>query len=155
MNNKPKIKRFVVNPDIVYNHEQMKKFYNSLKWTHFNNLTLARMQELDKMATAFRTSIFESIKSTPRVMYRTSELLMHSNKFNFQDNDELIYFYIKVVDSNLKFLELATLAKSKEELKALSMNHFGIYDNVIILMEAKLKIRLEQLREEQITQKIK
>ena len=133
--------------DIVYNKEQLKKFYSSLKWHNFKNLTLERMNELDNLVMNYKNILPKAFTySTPSLMYRTSEILMHENNFGFQNTDELLYFYIQVVDSNLKFLELATLAQSKEEFKKMSIMQFGIYDNVITLIEAKLKIRLEELK---------
>ena len=150
MGNRRRISNLDHKIDIVYNREQLKKFYSSLKWNNFKNLTLERMSEIDNLVIGYKNNLPRAFTyTTPSIMYRTSEILMHENNFGFQNTDELLYFYIQVVDSNLKFLELATLAESKEEFKKMCVMQFGIYDNVITLIEVKLKTRLEELENTQ------
>lgn len=134
------------NFDCYYSQENMKKFYQSINFSRFENLSLERMQEIEKEAEKLR-NIMSKYKNRMSVMgIVANRLLASSQSLGLLNGDEIAYFYIKVVDNNLLYLELANLAENKEELRELCKRQFGVYDNVIIYMEKYLVNRLDSLQ---------
>ncbi len=138
------------NLDVFYNVDIMKKFYQFLDFSRFNTLSLERMQEIDKLIISFKNRTNSKYNNRMSVMsYTANRLMTSSQQMGLLNGDEIAYFYIKVVDDSLLFLELATLAEDKDELRELCKRKFGVYDNVIIHMEKCLVNRLEAIELEQ------
>ena len=140
--------------DAYYDVNTMKKFYQFLDFTNFKLLTTERMAEIDQIASKLKGEMAK-YKSRMSIMGIIANRLMASSQsLGLQNGDEIAYFYIKVVDDNLLYLELANLAENKEELKELCKRRFGVYDNVIIQIERYLVNRLENLQIEKDTMSI-
>ena len=132
--------------DTYYDVNTMKKFYQFLDFTNFKLLNTERMAEIDQIASKFRGEMAK-YKSRMSVMgIIANRLIASSQTLGLQNGDEIAYFYIKVVDDRLLYLELANLAENKEELRELCKRQFGVYDNVIIYMEKCLVNRLDLLQ---------
>ena len=132
--------------DCYYSQENMKKFYQSINFSHFETLTLDKMHELDKKAEKLRNTLGKYKNRMSIMGIVANRLLASSQTLGLLTGDEIAYFYLKVVDNNLLYLEIANLAENKEELRELCKRQFGVYDNVIIYMEKCLINRLESLQ---------
>ncbi len=134
--------------DAKYNKEAVNKLYRSLKFSKFVNLSKERMLEIDNLAIAWAESLRNHLVNTPSIMSTIANQLIASRpKFNLASDDEVLYFYVKVVDPKFKFLELSQIAQDKKELINLVIRQFGIYDNVIIYLEENLDRRLQELEQ--------
>ena len=137
-----------ISSDKNYCKEIINKFYSSLKFNKFKNISKERMAEIDNIATYWSERLRYNDNDTPTVMtIIVNQLFASRQKFNLVNDDEVLYFYIKVVDSKFKFLELSQIAKDKKELVILLIRYFGIYDNVIIYLEENLDRRLQELEQ--------
>ena len=132
--------------DCYYSQENMKKFYQSINFSHFETLTLDKMHELDKKAEKLRNTLGKYKNRMSIMGIVANRLLASSKSLGLLTGDEIAYYYIKVVDNNLLYLELANLVKSKYELVTLCKRQFGVYDNVIIQLERYLVNRLDSLQ---------
>ncbi len=142
-------KRFI-SGDKNYSKEIINKLYCSLKFNKFTNISKERMAEIDILATSWRESLRNHFVNTPSVMTNiANQLIASRQKFNLANDDEALYFYVKVVDPKFKFLELSQIAKDKKELATLQIKQFGIYDNVIVYIEENLDRRLQELEQTQ------
>ena len=132
--------------DCYYDIDAMKKFYQFIDFSNFKLLTTERMAEIDQIATKLKGELAK-YKSRMSIMGIVANRLMASSQsLGLLNGDEIAYFYIKVVDDNLLYLELANLAENKEELRELCKRRFGVYDNVIIQLEKFLVNRLDNLQ---------
>ena len=110
--------------DTYYDVNTMKKFYQFLEFGKFNSLSVERMQELDEIATKYKNEATAKYKNRMSIMAITAnKLLSSSTNLGLQNGDEIAYFYIKVVDDRLLYLEIANLAENKEELSTLCKKH--------------------------------
>ena len=132
--------------DTYYDVDTMKKFYQFLDFTNFKSLTTERMAEIDQIISKIKGEMAK-YKSRMSIMGIIANRLMASSQtLGLQNGDEIAYFYIKIVDADLLYLELANLAENKEELRELCKRRFGVYDNVIIQIERYLVNRLDSLQ---------
>ena len=113
--------------DCYYDIDVMKKFYQFIDFSNFKLLTTERMAEIDQIATKLKGELAK-YKSRMSIMGIVANRLMASSQsLGLLNGDEIAYFYLKVVDDNLLYLELANLAENKEELRELCKRRFGVY----------------------------
>ena len=132
--------------DCHYNIDTMKKFYQFIDFTNFKLLTQDRIIELDQKAAKIKGEMAKYRNRMSVMGIVANRLMASSQSLGLKNGDEIAYFYIKVVDDNLLYLELANIATDKEELKDLCIRKFGVYDNVIIHLEKYLVNRLDSLQ---------
>lgn len=135
------------NLETFYDIDTMKKFYHFLNFGKFQSLSTERMKEIEEIANKFKNETTSRYKNKMSVMEITANrLLASSQSLGLLNGDEIAYFYIKVVDDSLLYLNLAYLAKDKDELIEFCKRQFGVYDNVIIQIEKYLVNRLDALQ---------
>ena len=132
--------------DAYYDLNTMKKFYQFLDFTNFKLLTIERMAEIDQIVSKLKGEMAK-YKSKMSIMGIIANRLMASSQsLGLKNGDEIAYFYIKIVDEKLIYLEIAELAENRHELATLCKRRFGVYDNVIIQLEKYLVNRLDALQ---------
>jgi len=112
------------------------KFYKTMKFTKFKMLNEERKQELDLVVNKWTFFFKENISGYLSLMVKVSEKLMTSAKsFGLMNGDETAYFYIKLIDPDLKMLEIYECSNTKDEIKSFCLKNFGFYDNFFIFLE--------------------
>ena len=132
--------------DAYYDINVMRKFYQFIEFTNFKLLTPERMAEIDQSVGKIKGELAKYRNRMSIMGIVANRLMASSQTLGLQNGDEIAYFYIKAVDENLLYLEIANLAENKEELKELCKRQFGVYDNVIIQLERYLVNRLDTLQ---------
>ncbi len=132
--------------DAYYDINVMRKFYQFIEFTNFKLLTPERMAEIDQSVGKIKGELAKYRNRMSIMGIVANRLMASSQTLGLQNGDEIAYFYIKAVDENLLYLEIANLAENKEELKELCKRQFGVYDNVIIQLERYLVNRLDALQ---------
>ncbi len=133
---------------VYFNKQTIFKFYNTLGFTNFGNLSEERITEIDEIVARYSFLMSYGTKSLGSLMTRCAEKLTTSRRnFGILNGDEAIYFYIKTVDPDFLFLEAYETANKKEQIKPLCLENFGIYDSVLIYFEKlfQKRFKLESL----------
>jgi len=122
--------------EIKYNPRKLKCFYSSLSFTGFQCLKKERIPELDLLV--LKNKCYFSIDTTNMASLATSsaiKLLENKVSYGLLNDDEVMYFFIKMIDPELKFLEAYECVMEKNELINTCLLNFGYYDNVMIYAE--------------------
>ena len=128
----------------AYNRETILKFYRLLDFTYFIHLSKERIDEIDKVIEKNRIYFTKDTAILPTLMTFVAEkLLTSAQRYGLQNGDEIAYFYIKMIDSNLLFLEAFESANKEDELKDYCMRNFRIYDRMVINLEKALNKKLK------------
>ena len=128
----------------AYNRETLLKFYRVLDFTYFMHLSQERKEIIDEVVEKNRIYFTKDAIGLPTLMSFVAEkLTVAAKKYGLQSGDEAAYFYIKMVDPNLLFLEAFESANKEEELKNICMSNFRIYDRMLINLEKFLNKRLK------------
>lgn len=125
-----------------FNKQVIIRFYQTLKYTGFKNLTSERIQEIDVLSDFYRPIFINNTTGLLTLMHYTAERLITSSKnYGLTNGDEIAYFYIKIVDPDFLFLEVYEAANMRDEIKDFSMKNFRIYDSVLIKLEKQFNDR--------------
>lgn len=122
--------------EIRLSYWKLQEFYNKLKGVRFNYITEDRFEYLDNLVNEYK--LYFSIDTTSMGSLATSaaeKLTKDHSKYGFLNRDEIIYFYIKMVDPEFKFLEVYESVATIKEMRETCILNFGYYDNVIIFFE--------------------
>jgi len=127
---------------LTYNGQTIVKFYGLVNKSAFLSISPERREELDRIVEGKMGLLTSNIITIPVLMTHTAEKLITSSKnFGLRNSDEMAYFYIMIVDPDLKFLEAFESASKVDELKEYCFNNFRIYDKTIIGLEKRLNRR--------------
>ena len=122
--------------EIHYSYRRMQKFYSSLYFTRFEKLDLERRDFLDALVKKNKLYFHMDTTDTASVATSTATKLVESSiKDAFLNDDEVIYFFIKMVDPEFRFLEVYESVMNIKEMQMTSILNFGYYDNVLIHLE--------------------
>ncbi len=125
--------------NVQVDKNSINRFYHSLKFTRFNTLTKERAFEIDEYVNNWHTLFYNNSYGFLTLMTFTSlELLLRPNKYHLLNDDEKAYFYIKMVDPDLLFLEAYECANTIDERLELLKKNFGFYDSALIYLEKNL-----------------
>lgn len=130
-------------PDISL--ETANKLLRIIKDANFYSISSDRLEKIDKIVDKFKRSYIilnESMKIS--ILFTSDKLIAsYKTKFSLLDENELAYFFINVVDPELKLIELYNIANSKEELKELCFKECGLYPPLLIKIENRYSNYLE------------
>lgn len=130
--------KYYANKDVIL------KFYRLLRLTSFRSISDERRKELDDIVEHYRYFFVSQTCGTFNLMTLVAERLITSYKnYGLQNDDEKAYFYIKIVDPNLMFLEVYEAANKKDEIKDLCLKNFHLHDKYIIYLERLLNNRFQ------------
>ena len=111
-------------------------FYRNLSFTNFESIDEERLKELDKLVLIYRSLFTSQTVGLLSLMTYTAERLNASYRnYGLRNGDEKAYFYMKVVDPNLQFLEVYESANRVEDVKELCKLNFRIHDKFLIFLE--------------------
>lgn len=114
-------------------------FYASLNYNNFQNITNERLQEIDALVYEFKNKFFENEISAFEKAYKASlKLTKQFTKYKLKTSDEALYFYIKLVDPELKMFEAYECISNIKELRIVCTENFGYYDRKLIMFEKTL-----------------
>lgn len=122
--------------DYYYNINSILKFYSTLRNIDFTTLSIERKKQLDE-SIAYHSYFFHSkCPVTKYLISFTAEKMTVSAKNHGAFTDtERAYFYMKMVDPTLKFLEIYESANLRAEMKMFCRDNFGFYDSYLIHLE--------------------
>lgn len=130
-------------PDVSL--ETANKLLRIIKDANFYSISSDRLEKIDKLVDKFKRSYIilnESMKIS--ILFTSDKLIAsYKTKFSLLDENELAYFFINVVDPELKLIELYNIANSKEELKELCFKECGLYPPLLIKIENRYSNYLE------------
>lgn len=119
-----------------YNINSIIKFYSTLKNVDFTTLTIERKAELDASLKYYDYYFKSQNAATKFLLSFTAEKMTASAKrFGAITNTEKAYFFIKMVDPTLKFLEIYESANLRAEMKLFCHDNFGFYDRFLMHLE--------------------
>lgn len=137
--------------EIKYSSIAIKRFYKSLRFTRFLRLVEERRELLDALVEKNRfyfkmdTTTFASfVTSTAIKLYQESQI------YGFLNDDEKVYFYVKMVDPDFKYLEIYEAFYNVATQRDAAHLNFGYYDNVIIYFERLLNKRFRMFQEDEL-----
>lgn len=137
--------------EIKYSSTAIKRFYKSLKFTRFLRLRDDRREILDTLVEENKfyfkmdTTTFASfVTSTAKKLYSEPEL------YGLLNDDEKVYFYIKMIDPEFKYLEIYESFYNIATQRDAAHLNFGYYDNVIIYFERLLNMKFQMFTEDEL-----
>lgn len=105
-------------------------------------LTTKRLEELKNLAEESRPYFNRGITSLAGLMSLSAcKLTTSARNFGLQNSDEIIFFYLTLVDPDFLFLEAYECANRKDQIEPLCIANIGIYDPYIIYYEVLLQRR--------------
>lgn len=133
----------------LFNKDTIVRFYKLMNFTTFNELSEERRAEIDAYVNKWRFFFNNRCLGLRALMTFTAEKMISSNGYyGPKTSQEKMYFYIKMVDPQLYFLEAHESANTMEEERNLCLLNFRIYDPYLIKYEKVLQRELGQFQEE-------
>lgn len=124
------------NMEYTYKKETLVKFYNMIKSCDFSSIDVERRKELDHIIQYhiyyYRSRTYGTLSMS---FFTADKLIASSRSYGLINPAEMAYFYINMVDPDLKFLEIYELANMKEDIKPMCFANFHYYDSFIIQLE--------------------
>lgn len=141
----------MITRDYFYNKDDIKRFYASLKSVKFYELTEDVRKDIDATVDKYRYYFLNHANSQLCLMCFTAEKMLVSPKmFGCHTDAARLYFYIRMVDPDLKFLEVYEAANTKEQLKDLAYKNFHLYDGCLVKLERYLNRALKLYNEDDL-----
>ena len=136
---------------IYYNKEVVIKFYKTLKFTGFTQISDQRKEELDIIVAKNIIALKKKTVGPLSLMtYVAGRLTACSNTIGLNNGDEKAYFFIKVVDPKLEHLAVHESAMTISEIKENCLNKFQIYDKNLIKLEKCYNERFQVYKPEEL-----
>lgn len=127
-----------------YSHLHINNFYKKIKFSKFMSLTEERAKEIDELVNIWWNYFHNNTLGFLNLMsFLAMKLTASSKKIGLFSGDEILYFYVKMIDPSLVFLEIYESSSTKEELVNTTKLNFKIYDNVLIYLENCLNKRFK------------
>ncbi|MBE6148855.1 MAG: hypothetical protein E7167_05165 [Firmicutes bacterium] len=121
------------------NKNTIMRFYRLMQSSNFANLDETKMQALDEAVNHWRTFFNNKSCGLLSLMTFTAEKMITSNgRYTAVTPEEKVYFYIKMIDPELYFLEAYESGNTMDEIKELCFLNFRLYDPYLIHYEKKL-----------------
>lgn len=128
-----------------FKKEVILNFYRSIGLTNFESIDDNRLKELDELVCLYRSTFTSNTVGLLSLMTYTAERLTVSYKtYGLRNSDEKAYFYMKVVDPNLQFLEVYESANMRDEVRDLCKLNFRIHDKYLIYLEKSYNNRFHE-----------
>lgn len=129
--------------NLYYNPYDIAAFYKKQRFFRFYNISKERLEEIRLLAL---NNINYFTKNTMGTLGEimtacASKLTTSSRNFGLSSSDEIILFFIFLVDPNFLFLEAYESCNKKEDIKPLCLANFGIYDPYLIFYEVHFNRR--------------
>ena len=119
-----------------FKKEVILKFYKNLGYVNFESIDENRSKELDELVFIYRdTFINETVGLLSLMTYTAERLTISYKNYGLRNNDEKAFFYMKVVDPNLQFLEVYESANMTKDIRELCKLNFRIHDKYLIYLE--------------------
>ena len=123
----------------IPNKEIVIRFYRMMQTSRFANLDENKMKELDCAVESWRSFFIGKSSNLFSLMTFTAERMITSNgRYTAVTPEEKMYFYIKMVDPDLLFLEAHESGNTMDEIKQLCILNFKLYDPFLIRYEKAL-----------------
>lgn len=124
-----------------YPHDIL-EFYKKQRFFGFLFLNKKRLAEIKEIAEANRANLSSNTSTLGGLMSLSAcRLTTSAQKFGLKNSDEIIFFYITIIDPNFNYLEAYECANKKDQIKSLCIANFGIYDPYIIYYEVLFQRR--------------
>lgn len=138
-NEKPRYTTF--HPGERINKKNILRFYQVIAFPDFMDITDERKVELDDLVKKWTYYFRQKATGKLTLMTILSEKLTVSAKwFGLLTNSERAYFYIQMVDPELKHLVIHEITNTKEEHK----QYLRIYDSNLLALEKAFNFRFKQ-----------
>ena len=112
------------------------KFYKTLKFSNFLRISEEKREILDTIANNWRPFfVNQSIGMSSLMTFVAEKMITSSKNYGLTNGDEIAYFFIKIVDPDLLFLEVYESANKIDEIKELCMKNFRFHDKFLIYLE--------------------
>ena len=136
---------------VTHNPVAIKNFYRSIKYSHFLNLTPERVEEIEALIDKWRHFFETNIVTTGQKMTFVAERLTTSAKqFKLFTGDEILYFYIKMVDPDFLFLEAYESANTRDQFVAICKKNFGLVDSILTHLEKEANSRFQIIKDDEL-----
>lgn len=124
-----------------FRKEVILKFYQYIGLPNFETIDERRRTELNEVINKYYYFFHNQTCGLLTLMTMVSERLMTSYKnYGLLSKDEIAYFYINMIDSTLRFLEVYESANMIPEIKEFCFKNFGIYDKYLIELEKRYNL---------------
>ncbi len=133
------------------NQRSINNFYRILRYQRFTTISEERKVELDALVEKWRYFFQNQTSGKQALMtYVAEKLTVSSKSIGLVNGDESAYFYVKMVDPELKFLEAYEMANKKEEIKQICEMNFGFYDMALIKLEYFLNLHFMEYEKDDL-----
>ena len=138
-------------PKGYFNKKTLYKFYGMIKNLNFYDICEERRNELN-LIVKYHHKYYSSQTCGPLTMtFFTADKLIYSAKhYGLHNAAELAYFYINMVDPELKFLEIYECANMQQDVKPMCLANFHYYDAYMIHLERLYNERFEDYTPEEL-----
>jgi len=122
--------------EIKYNPKKIKKFYSSIAYTKFFKLSEDRKSFIEEQVISNIT--YFKMDTTDYASFVTSVATKLTDKpvyLGLQNDDEILYFYIKMVDPDFLFLEIYESFANKHDMREVALSNLGYYDYTLMMIE--------------------
>ncbi len=125
------------------------KLFSIIKDADFNLIDSERFNELNYKIDKFRKANQVIDVSLKVGIYYSSDKLItsYTTTYGLKDENELAYFIINLLDSNLNLYNLLKEVKTIEELKQVCFQKYKIYPPVLIKLESRYVKYLNNIEE--------
>ena len=135
----------------TYNRSTVKRFYTLIRYHHFATITQERMKKLDEIIEKWRYFFEQNADGYRSKMTFVAEKLITSSKqFGLLNDDEKLYFYVKMVDPNFYFLEAYESANTHREFIELCMLNFHFVDSILTFIEREINDRFRIFNDDEL-----
>ncbi|MBQ6841285.1 MAG: hypothetical protein IJO63_04130 [Bacilli bacterium] len=129
--------------------ETILSFYRYVWKSDFASIDEEKMKALDEAVEYWRYFFTGKSSSLLSMMTFAAEKMISSNgRYTAVTHAEKAYFYIKMIDPELLFLEAHESGNTMEEIRDLCMLNFKLYDPNLIRLEQRLYRVLKDVPED-------
>ena len=119
-----------------YCSQSLIKFYKMIKNYNFDDITDERLEYLDKVVLKYKLYCTNrTFGYLSRAIFSAERMIVSGRTMGLLNEAEMLYFYINVVDPELKFLEASEVSSKIEDVKAICHENFYYYDGNLIKYE--------------------
>lgn len=126
-----------------YSYANVNNFYKKIKFSKFKKLTSERCNEIDNMVSKWWEYFHNTSNFLTLMDFLATKLTTSAKIFNLNNGDEIYYFYIKMLDPCLVFLEIYESANTLPEMKRLAKTNFHLFDKNLLRLEKLLNDQLK------------
>ena len=139
----------------TFNVEQLKQFYCNRKFRNFYLIKPERKTELDMIAALLRDDFLQKCENNGNFLnIVTAKLTTSARLFGLNNDDEILYVYVLIVDPNLEYLKIYESSNKVHELKKRTIKFLGIFDPNLLGLEKIFNKRFHVVSEEDYWQEI-